>query len=683
MVNNPKKCIKYLIEGVSSMKFFAFDRTKLVSLLLSVGLSLLIFLIYAFTNLFSGIENMSLDSRFYWRDPTQKKVEIAQGVTQQKENPLASQDIIILAIDEETIRQFDSVGIHWPFPWQVHAQVTNFVSTGSPNTILFDIMFLDHKDGEEELAEAFKKAGNVAIDYQFEKEKFQTQYPDINERMAILDEFMLTPDSSYNKDEIFEEVVPPTPLIGEGAKYLGFANVIPDEDNTTRKSPLVLKHDGKFYPSIVLVGVMNYYGITLSDVEIKMGKYIKLKNIPSEKLAKKTPNNEILIPINDFGQMDINYVGIHGSFQSMPYFYFYQDGDLGGPQFENKIILIAAYSLTGVADDVERSPFGEIFGIEHHANAINTILTQNFLRSLSTVQNLLLFIGIGFILGFFLPRIPILFSLILTVVLGVGYSFLNVYLFSKHNFILSLPSVVIMIVLNFSLMTIIRILTEQREKQYIRKTFSKFVSKSVVDELLKSPDKLKLGGDKKELTVLFSDIRGFTTISEQLTPEQLVEHLNEYLQAMTDIVIKYNGTLDKYVGDEIMAFWGAPIPQNNHTLLACKAALEMMEVLYKLNENWQSIGKPPLNIGIGVNSGDMVVGNMGSTSRMDYTLMGDNVNLGARLEGTNKVYTTHIIISEFAYELVKDQVVVRELDLIRVKGKHKPVTIYELMGMVE
>jgi len=225
------------------------------------------------------------------------------------------------------------------------------------------------------------------------------------------------------------------------------------------------------------------------------------------------------------------------------------------------------------------------------------------------------------------------------------------------------------------------VLTEQQEKKYIRQTFSKFVSKTVVDELLKHPDKLKLGGDKKILTVLFSDIRSFTTISEKMTPEELVEHLNEYLQAMTELVFKYDGTLDKYVGDEIMAFWGAPIPQDNHALLACKCAVEMMQVLEQLNKRWVQMNKPALHIGIGINTGEMVVGNMGSASRMDYTLMGDNVNLGARLEGTNKQYGTGIIISEFTYEHVKDHVIARELDLVRVKGKQLPVKIYELIDV--
>jgi len=235
--------------------------------------------------------------------------------------------------------------------------------------------------------------------------------------------------------------------------------------------------------------------------------------------------------------------------------------------------------------------------------------------------------------------------------------------------------------LTYSMLVTYRVVNEQQEKKYIRQTFSKFVSKSVVDELLRDPSKIKLGGDKKILTVLFSDIRGFTSISEKLTPEELVEHLNIYLQGMTDIVINTDGTLDKYIGDAIMAFWGAPIEMSDHSLKACRAALEMMEALKVMNHKWEKEGKPILDIGIGINTGDMVVGNMGSSSRMDYTLMGDNVNLGSRLEGTNKFYGTNIIISEFTYQYVKDDVIARELDLIRVKGKALPVKIYELIDL--
>jgi adenylate cyclase len=297
------------------------------------------------------------------------------------------------------------------------------------------------------------------------------------------------------------------------------------------------------------------------------------------------------------------------------------------------------------------------------------------------MQNLIIMLIIALVLGLIIPRISIVASLVFTGIVTLIYMVGSYFLFDQYSYVTAFSTPIIQITLTFMLIVTYRVLTEQREKRYIRQTFSKFVSKSVVDELLKSPDMLKLGGEKKRVTVLFSDIRGFTSLSERMTPEQLVDHLNFYLQEMTDIVIKYDGTLDKYVGDEIMAFWGAPIPQKDHALLCCKAAIDMMKKLNEMNSAWAHQKKDLINIGIGINSGDMIVGNVGSSSRMDYTLIGDMVNLGARIEGTNKVYGTNIIISEYTYEEVREHVIVRELDLIRVKGKEKPVKIYELIDL--
>jgi len=184
------------------------------------------------------------------------------------------------------------------------------------------------------------------------------------------------------------------------------------------------------------------------------------------------------------------------------------------------------------------------------------------------------------------------------------------------------------------------------------------------------------------MTVMFSDVRGFTSISERLTPTQLVLLLNEYLTAMSDVIMAHWGTVDKYEGDAIMAFWGRPYPQADHAARACRSCLQMMERLGELNRNWRGEGKQALDIGVGLNTGPMVVGNMGSNKRFNYTVMGDAVNLGSRLEGQNKEYGTHIIISQGTYEEVREEFLCRELDLIRVKGKLKPVAIYELMGPV-
>jgi adenylate cyclase len=240
----------------------------------------------------------------------------------------------------------------------------------------------------------------------------------------------------------------------------------------------------------------------------------------------------------------------------------------------------------------------------------------------------------------------------------------------------------------FVLVTVYRYATEERDKRQLRKAFELYLNPDVMDEMLDQPENLQLGGKELELSVMFSDIRGFTTISEKLSPQALVHLLNEYLSPMTDIVFAKRGTLDKYIGDAVMAFFGAPIQTPLHAANSCDAALEMMETLERLRERWriEDPNIPHVDIGIGINSGPMVVGNMGSQQRFNYTVMGDNVNLASRLEGLNKEYGTHILVSEATLQAarrgLKDETAytARELDSVRVKGKKEPVRLFELIS---
>jgi adenylate cyclase len=358
---------------------------------------------------------------------------------------------------------------------------------------------------------------------------------------------------------------------------------------------------------------------------------------------------------------------------------------LNTEDFKNKILLTAMYYATGVSTtrDIHPSPFSHTTaGIEHHANALNTILMQDFITYASPWTNYLILFAFAVLLGFLIPRLNIGVVLVIVGVLSGVFLVEAILVFKYfkyvHFFLVPYVQVVVILIAVIGY----KVLTEEENVKYIRNTFSKFVAQDIVNELLANPDALKLGGEKKEITVFFSDIRGFTTMSESLSPEDLVHLLNDYLSTMTDLIISYRGTIDKYMGDAIMAFWGAPIPNPDHAYYACIASLVQLEELQKLQARWAEQGYPIIDIGIGLNSGYAVVGNMGSSHRMDYTVMGDTINLGSRLEGTNKQYGTRIIISEFTYEKVKERVYARELDNIRVKGKNEPVKIYELLGLV-
>ncbi|HEB11751.1 MAG TPA: CHASE2 domain-containing protein [Spirochaetales bacterium] len=465
---------------------------------------------------------------------------------------------------------------------------------------------------------------------------------------------------------------------------------------------VVKKYKDNFLPSITLSLALDYFNKKLSDIEVVLGEYILIPdpykfNLKTQKwepyvLERKDGKiadiNEIKIPINERGQMLINFMGIGSSpspqgHQTFPVRSFYgYAARVAGPDPEhwprtkavgNKILMVGPFSK-GIAEDEKTTPYGLMYGVEIHANALNTILMNNFLYYLPRWANILVLLAITMLTAFMVSRLSTIWSLIISMIMVVVFFFSVSLIFDIYNTIMTLSAPILGILLAFLSVIVYRIMTEEKDKARIRDMFGKYVSPRVVDQILANPP--ELGGVDKDLTVFFSDIRGFTTFSEAMTPQELVNHLNQYLTAMTDIILDHQGTLDKYVGDEIMCFWGAPLPQEEHAILACQCALQQMETLHKMNDNWPPEKK--INIGIGINSGIMTVGNMGSMGRMNYTLMGDNVNLGARLEGTNKQYLTNIIISEYTYGLVKDRIIARELDNIRVKGKNKPVLIYEL-----
>jgi adenylate cyclase len=232
--------------------------------------------------------------------------------------------------------------------------------------------------------------------------------------------------------------------------------------------------------------------------------------------------------------------------------------------------------------------------------------------------------------------------------------------------------------------TTYKYLTKEKIEKELKNAFQRYVSPKVVDQILETPEKLELGGERKIMTALFSDVRGFTQISESISPAELVQFLNDFFTEMTEKVLDYEGTVDKYIGDAIMVFFGAPLEQQDHAVRACKTAVDMIHSLKKLRVDWEALDLPTINLGVGINSGEMIVGNMGSKKRFNYTIMGDAVNLASRLEGINKQYGTNIIISQCTYNLIQgDSFTVRELDSVRVKGKKEPVTIYELCGYGE
>ncbi|MGB9665521.1 MAG: adenylate/guanylate cyclase domain-containing protein, partial [Ignavibacteria bacterium] len=369
--------------------------------------------------------------------------------------------------------------------------------------------------------------------------------------------------------------------------------------------------------------------------------------------------------------------------------------------FKDKVVLIGSiepedkdlFPVSVAPQDGESISGNLMYGVEIHANVIQMILDQNFLSKGSlSVRLIIIFVLVFISLNLFEKIRTLKFKssllsefinfMILVFLLFTIYEFYY-YLFIKMNLIRMFIPPAFAVVITYTFSSISNYLRERRQKLIIKGMFSQYLNPQLVEELVDHPEKLKLGGIRKEMTVLFSDLANFTTISEKIDPETLVEILNHYFDEMTEIIFETKGTLDKFEGDAIMAFWNAPIDDPHHRFNSTLCALKMKKKFLELLKEWRAILGQDVSLRIGINSGEMIVGNMGGRKKFDYTVMGDNVNLASRLESINKIYGTDIIISEKVFNEIKEKVIARELDLILVKGKTIPVRIYELIDLRE
>jgi adenylate cyclase len=457
----------------------------------------------------------------------------------------------------------------------------------------------------------------------------------------------------------------------------GFFNVTVDADSVVRRLPLAIPYgrdpnlaNWDFYPSLDVQAIRLFLGLRDEDMKLNYG---------DAGITTLQFGPHLTVHPDDLSRLLVNF---HGPSQTYPYVSF-GDVALGKFQpgtFKDKIVLIGA-SATGIGD-LRATPFGGIDfpGVEIHANLIDNILNQQFLvhhapQVLTDIGFIFLFgIPLGLWLAVVQPRWMAAGLLLLVPFAGIVYwAFLSGWWL---NFIV--PAL-FTLVPNVSLVALYRVFFEEQEKRKIRGAFQQYVSPEVIRRLLTDPERVK--PRKTEVTVLFSDIRGFTTISEKLDAQELAGLLNAYLTDMTKIIFRHQGTLDKYIGDAVMAIWGAPFDAADHAPRCCDAAVEMLSKLTDLQKDWRARGYPHLDIGIGINTGIASVGNMGSSLRYGYTAMGDSVNLASRLEGLNKEYGTRIVVSESTRRQIhSDKLIFRELDLIRVKGKLQPVTIFEVLN---
>lgn len=623
----------------------SFESRWAINILVSLVAALAVFALSQL-QVFQNLELKTLDARFGWRG---KKP--------------AGSEIVIVAIDDDS---WDSLPEKWPWPRTYHAKLVENLNRAGAKVIAFDLEFdkpsPTNPEQDEIFAQAIRKAGNVVLGGKI-----------LSERRKVT----------------FTSLIKPLPKLLEGGGSWGFVNMPEDADGFVRRYPLTIEHGGGTYLPLGLEALKRYLG--------SAGK-APYGNSPTELTLGK-----LHIPKYDYNSMLINYAGPAGSFPTYSYWLVLDDENFQIPEtassfdlnafnellkdevFKDKIVFVGA--TLEELHDLFPTPFYEMEGrkqttpgVEIHAHAIRTILEGDFLYRLGLSHTLLILLALGLVTGLAMLRLKSGWGLAFIIGEIFIYIILAFFIFTRYNWWVDVVGPVGAVIFSYFGNVFYQYMAEQKEKRVIKGIFQHYVTKAVVDQLLENPDMVKLGGDKKVLTAFFSDVAGFTTISEQLAPEELVFLLNEYLTVMTEIVFKYDGMLDKYEGDAIMAVFGAPIPQEDHARRACFASLDMQRELEKLRERWKGEGKPELRVRIGLNTGLMIIGNMGSRERMDYTVMGDSVNLASRLEGANKQYGTDIMISEFTYEHVRDDVEARELDAIRVKGKAEPVKVYEVLA---
>ncbi len=620
-------------------------------------------------------------------------------VTARGERPVSDQ-VVIVAIDEKSLKKEG----RWPWPRSRLARLIDSLTQSEVSAIGVDILFpekdiyiplaevkeeisrgrfqnLDSRamirlldevgDSDSRFTEALAKSSRTVLGYFVFSSREQTQgiFPEISQRELDILDF-----SQYSMVQMADanEVSAPMrsiyavglslPELMNAANSNGYLSFVPEQDGVVRRLPMIQAHKEYIFPPFSLQ-------------VLKQGTRMQTTVRLSKNRVEEILLGNIMIPVTERGDFLINYYGPTGTFKYISATDVIS-GNVPKEDLKGKIVLIGATATA--THDLHTTSYGPLNpGVEIHATVIENIINGDYLQRPAWIP--MLDISITIAVGLLLGLIGLYFKAIATALLllvGIGgYMTTDYLLFSRYGLsVNSIYPVFIQIFVYFSI-TLYSYIFEEKEKRFIKEAFSQYLAPAVVDRLVDDPKLLKLGGERKVLTAFFSDVADFSTIAEEL-----VDLLNDYLTDMTEIILKYEGTVDKYEGDAIIAFFGAPITLEDHASRTCLAAIDMQKRLAELREVWKKEDLPELFMRIGINTGQMVVGNMGSTNRMDYTMMGDSVNLAARLEGANKQYQTYTMLSEFTYELAKNDIEARELDSVRVVGKKEPIRIYELLG---
>ncbi|HVT19420.1 MAG TPA: adenylate/guanylate cyclase domain-containing protein [Thermoanaerobaculia bacterium] len=598
--------------------------------------------------------------------------------------------VVVCDVDAASVKRFG----RWPWPRTRVGELIDRLAAGGARVIALDMVFsepsradplcnLTAEDGA--LARSLARAGNVVLGFFFRSralsegsEGTRPAAPAVPAALAgARIERVIEPPGGFAIPRR-PAVEPNLEVFARAAESQGFFSH-ERESGVLRHYHLLVRYGDSYFPALALRAVQRFRAA--GPLALAPGR----DNLPEISLAGSR------IEADEAGALWVNYRGPARTFATIPALQVLA-GAVPPGALRDRLVFVGA-SEAGIAD-VQATPFGgEIAGVEVHANVADNLLARRFIRDsgLQVGVSLLALLLLGPAVALLAVAVERhLYGPLLAIALVLLWPLACFQAFARSGWHLQVVSPALAGVAALVAGLRYRLGYVEKRARQIKRTFQRYVSEAVVEEMLRHPERVKLGGERRELTVLFSDIRGFTSLSETLDSEALVELLNEFFTPMTRIVLAHGGTLDKYMGDALMAFFGAPLAQPDHSPRACRAALAMRDELARLNAGWRQRGKLPpgkaLGIGIGLNSGEMSVGNIGSEAVFGYTVIGDNVNLGSRIEGLNKLYGTALLVSEHTAKAAVaaapagNGLLLRELDRVLVKGKHVPVAIYEVVA---
>ncbi len=601
----------------------------------------------------------------------------------------SSSNIVNVLIDDQSITK---VG-RWPWNRNYYADIFEYLEKyGNAKVVVFDsvIISYDNTDDEKKFFNRISKLDNLTLGMFFSKQKDYFNY----ENEAELANLLKTKFALNIKDNRTKSIISQTAYNSSSytlkellyaVKSIGSVLSQPDDDGIIRKNEPIVYYKGNYYPSLslaVFLKLNNNPKLVIDD------KYLSTNDSSKLKMPLNSSTNGIYSFIKWYKPISTNNLHSYNNFSAWKIIKSYNQLKKGEQpiispdEFKDKIVVVGV-TATALKDIKTTSMRKDHPGIDIQTTCIDNILNNNFMVKPPQYVSILVLLIIFTLTFLIVMTMPPLYGFLLITIISLGYLQLCIFVSYPNNLALDIITPQLFILCTTALGSGFKYFQADNKKKLIQKVMAKYVSKDVMMSILNNIDSTKLGGKRAQITVLFADIRGFTTIAETLEPEQVSSILNHYFGAMVPIILKHNGIVDKFMGDALLAIFGAPIETEDHAQNAVNASIEMLDKISSLQDQWLKEGKPNIEIGIGINTGIAFVGNIGSEDRLEYTAIGDTVNIASRLESFNKVYKTKLLISSSTYDKVNDTLEIREINSVLVKGRSEKLNIYEVKGIKE